>query len=118
MIILLIALVFILLRKSRRLGCNPEYLSRTETDSWKGFFAVIILFSHMLSYLKGLSSPFDTSFAYIILQRLPMNFLSHFGMNIYNPYLFAAISIVSTLLLAWGFTLLTNLLDRHVLKVK
>ncbi|MCQ2142863.1 MAG: acyltransferase [Bacteroidales bacterium] len=348
MIILLIALVFILLRKSRRLGCNPEYLSRTETDSWKGFFAVIILFSHMLSCLKGLSNPFDTSFTYIIrqigqmmvvpflffsgygimesyknkegyrdtflkrrflpvllhfeiavalflvldlslsehfpvrnyilcwtgwesignsnwfvfdilmlylisfaafhasgrspmkvaivsailtlslwavlrygfpdkgahwhntlwtfplgmvyslykskietllaiedraprnitwtilgllllfvicsmgrsssfiynfkscffalfivalsmrlrignkalvwlgkncfsiyiLQRLPMNFLSHFGMNIYNPYLFAAISIVSTLLLAWGFTLLTNLLDRHVLKVK
>lgn len=84
MIILLAILFVILLYGARRQDFNPAYLSKAETDSWKGFFAVIILFSHMLSYMKGLSGPLDRSFAYIIHQTgqmmvVPFLFFSGYG---------------------------------------
>lgn len=50
------------------------------------------------------------SFAIYIMQRLPMNLFQYLGWN-ENPYIFAAISIPSALLIAWLFNLVLNKLD-------
>lgn len=211
MIILLVALLAVLVCKSKWSIYNPDYISRTETDSWKGFFAVItsiltaalwavlrygfpdkgahwyntlwafplgmayslyrskvetflcredkvrknitqailgllLLFgicsigrSNSLIYnfktcffalfIVALSMKFaignralmwlgKNCFSIYILQRLPMNLMAHYGINIAHPYLFAAAAVLTTLVLAWGFTNLTNILDRHALKIK
>ena len=50
------------------------------------------------------------SFAIYIMQRLPMNMFQSLGLN-ENPYIFAAISIPSALLIAWGFNQILYKLD-------
>lgn len=50
------------------------------------------------------------SFAIYIMQRLPMNMFQYLGLN-ENPYIFAAISIPSALLIAWGFNQILYKLD-------
>ena len=56
------------------------------------------------------------AFFIYILQRLPMLVLSYFGIN-HHPGLFIPVSIVVTLLLAWGFTSLTTRIDQKVFNV-
>lgn len=56
------------------------------------------------------------AFFIYILQRLPMLVLSYFGIN-HHPGIFIPVSIVVTLLLAWGFTSLTTRIDQKVFNV-
>ena len=56
------------------------------------------------------------AFYIYILQRLPMLVLSYFGIN-HHPGIFIPVSIVVTLLLAWGFTSLTTRIDQKVFNV-
>lgn len=56
------------------------------------------------------------AFPIYILQRLPMLVLSHFGFNL-QPGIFIPVSIIVTLLLAWGFTSLTTRIDQKVFNV-
>lgn len=56
------------------------------------------------------------AFSIYILQRLPMLVLSYFGIN-HHPGIFIPVSIVVTLLLAWGFTSLTTRIDQKVFNV-
>jgi hypothetical protein len=56
------------------------------------------------------------AFSIYILQRLPMLVLSHFGINL-QPGIFIPVSIVVSLLLAWGFTSLTTWIDQKVFNV-
>lgn len=49
-------------------------------------------------------------FSIYMLQRIPMIVFSHFGLQD-NKYLFSILVIASALLLAWGFTKLTDALD-------
>lgn len=53
------------------------------------------------------------SFAIYIMQRLPMNLFQSLGWN-ENPYIFAAISIPSALVIAWGFNQVLNKLDNKI----
>lgn len=53
------------------------------------------------------------SFAIYIMQRLPMNLFQYLGLN-ENPYIFAAISIPSALVIAWGFNQVLNKLDNKI----
>lgn len=55
------------------------------------------------------------SFAIYIMQRLPMNTLAHLGLDSHR-YLFALITIPTTLLIAWGYQQLMFLLDRRFFK--
>lgn len=50
------------------------------------------------------------AFSIYIIQRLPMNIFAHYGLN-ENAYLFAAISIPSVLILAWGYNKMLSLID-------
>lgn len=52
-------------------------------------------------------------FSLYILQRIPMILLSHFGWQDHNIH-FTAVSIVLALLLAWGFTALTDSIDKKL----
>ena len=52
-------------------------------------------------------------FSIYILQRIPMIVFSHFGLQD-NKYLFSILVIVTALLLAWGFTYLTDKLDNKL----
>lgn len=65
MIFLLIALIVLLAFGSKFTAHNKEYLSRKETDSWKGFFAVLILYSHMTGYLTFTES-LDSAFSFAL----------------------------------------------------
>ena len=50
------------------------------------------------------------AFSIYIIQRIPMNIFDHYELN-ENAYLFAAISIPSALLLAWGYNKMLSLID-------
>lgn len=54
-------------------------------------------------------------FPIYILQRLPMIVLSHLGIN-QNKIVFSGCVIACTLLLAWGFSYLTNAVDTKLIK--
>ena len=53
------------------------------------------------------------AFAIYILQRLPMNILSGFGLNGYVA-VFVPLAIALSFLLAWGFTMTTDRIDRKL----
>ena len=52
-------------------------------------------------------------FPLYILQRLPMLVLAHFGLN-QNIALFMVLSLIFTLLLAWGFSACMNIIDKKL----
>lgn len=88
MIILLVALLCLLFFHSRLLRFNDGYLSRTQTDSWKGFFAVLILFSHMLGYMT-VSHPLDDAFRDIVVsigQLVVVMFLFYSGYGVLESW--------------------------------
>lgn len=50
------------------------------------------------------------SFSIYILQRIPMITLNHFGIQS-EKYVFTTLVIISALILAWGFTKITDMID-------
>lgn len=59
----------------------------------------------------------DISFAIYIFQRLPMILMQHLGISSHN-FLFATLSILITLPLAWGFHKLYAVIDRKLFRKK
>lgn len=53
------------------------------------------------------------AFSIYILQRIPMILASEYGFNV-KPVLFMAISISTSILLAWGFTKITDRVDQKL----
>lgn len=52
-ILIILLLLICLWRCKFSFSGHPDYISRTQTDSIKGIFAIIILYSHMRGYLDG-----------------------------------------------------------------
>lgn len=75
------------------------------------FCIVLVMFCTKVEinnkYLQWLGAH---AFSIYIIQRLPMNIFAHYGLN-ENAYLFAAISIPSALILAWGYNKMLSLID-------
>lgn len=81
------------------------------------FFAlmVVVLSTRVRLDNKVLQWLGTQSFAIYIMQRLPMNLFQHWGWN-ENPYIFAALSIPSALLIAWGFNQFLSVIDKALLR--
>ncbi|ANZ61574.1 hypothetical protein AYR62_03265 [Secundilactobacillus paracollinoides] len=50
-ILLLIVLVFIVSLRPNLRGPSPDYLNRTTTASINGLFLMLVLFSHLVTYM-------------------------------------------------------------------
>ena len=89
MIIFLIVFLFVALYKARfaPIAFHNDYLSREKSTSSKGFFAVIIIFSHVMSYVSLSDSWMDTSYKAIIGfigQAMVSMFFFYSGYGIYE----------------------------------
>ena len=79
MLIILSSLLILCLWGFRFTQMNPDYFSREETNAIKGIFAIIILCSHISSYVTTSDSLAD---------RVPLWFLCYLGQTMVAPYLF------------------------------
>jgi len=88
MLVLLILFVVLLVYKSSTTSYNQDYISRSQTEAWKGAFAVLILFSHMVSYLT-LTGPLDKPFAKVLNlvgQMMVVMYFFYSGYGIFESY--------------------------------
>lgn len=66
MLIFFAILILITLYKIRFSNFHEDYMEKNQTDSIKGVFAIIILFSHFRGYVHLSNGFLDTSFLWII----------------------------------------------------
>ena len=89
MLIFLVAFLCITLYKVRFSNFHEDYMEREQTGSIKGFFAIIIVFSHFRNYVQLTNSFLDSSFQLIISligQLMVTLFFFYSGFGIMKAY--------------------------------
>lgn len=89
MLILFIVLALICLYKIRFANFHNDYLGREQTDSIKGIFAIIIVFSHMRNYIVLEDTFLNNSYVFllnIIGQLMVVLFFFYSGYGIMQSY--------------------------------
>lgn len=89
MIVYLILLIIVLVWNAKVLVWNENYCERNHTTSIKGFFIILVLFSHANSYLPKIQSILNTPFYFIIDhigQLMVVMFFFYSGYGIMESY--------------------------------